>query len=122
MKLSELLCEQSHEDLAHDALITLITTNHALGMTEISAKKLLKSLEDRNFFMDSDWLWDHVQQIPIVDADASTKSLIKIKQPTDTDTDVDSDADSDKTDADAPDTNSKTVDRMAKRALAKRNK
>ena len=81
MRAQEFLCEDTHEDQAHDALVTLITTQHAMGIPEVKSPKLLKSLEDRNFFMDTDWLWAHAQQIPVVDVQSSSPDLIKLKLP-----------------------------------------
>ena len=114
MRAHEILCEQTHEDLARNALITVITTQHALGIPEIASDKLLKSLEDRNFFMDQDWLFNQVQSIPTVDAEGSKPELIVLKLP----------AQAPKTAAPAtqePDA-AGTVEKMAKKALAQRMK
>lgn len=114
MRAHEFLCEQTHEDQAHDALVTLITTQHAMGIPEVKPKQLLKSLEDRNYFMDADWLWDHAQQIPVVDVDASSVDLIKLKLPsTGTSEPLPS---PDQT----PQDKSDRVEQMAKQALAQR--
>lgn len=115
MRAHEFLCEQTHEDQAHDALVTLITTQHAMGIPDMDTEKLLKSLEDRNFFMDMDWIWDHAQQIPVVDVNASSPDHIKLKLPRSAKTDVA------KAEAPAATDASDRVEKMAKQALAKRN-
>lgn len=120
MRAHEFLCEQTHEDQAQDALVTLITTQHAMGIPEVKAAQLLKSLEDRNFFMDQDWLWDHVQQIPVVDVEASSPDQIKLKLPKTSKTVGDA---ADTQDAQIPAMEpTKKVAQMAKKALAQRNK
>ncbi len=115
MRAHEFLCEQTHEDQAHDALVTLITTQHAMGIPEVDTEKLLKSLEDRNFFMDMDWIWNHAQQIPVVDVNASSPDHIKLKLPRSTQQEPSQDAPPAVTDQ------SDRVEKMAKQALAKRN-
>lgn len=116
MRAHEFLCEQTHEDQAHDALVTLITTQHAMGIPEVKPEKLLKSLEDRNYFMDADWLWDHAQQIPVVDVEASSPELIKLKLPKTGKTEPEAAPELDATDQ------SDRVEKMAKQALAQRTK
>jgi len=116
MRAHEFLCEQTHEDQAHDALVTLITTQHAMGIPEVKPEKLLKSLEDRNYFMDADWLWDHAQQIPVVDVEASSADLIRLKLPKTGKSEPES---SNEMPAVAP---SLRVEKMAKQALAQRTK
>jgi len=81
MRAHEFLCEQSHEDLARDALITLITTQHAMGIPTIKTSQLLKSLEERNFFMDKNWLWGQVQDMSVVDVENSTPEEIVLDLP-----------------------------------------
>ncbi len=115
MRAHEFLCEQTHEDQARDALITLITTQHALGIPEIKTKKLMKSLEDRNFFMDQDWVWQHAQQIPVVDTESSKPEQIVLKLPN-------NEPEAQAAEPDAPEDQTKTVEKMAKQALAKRIK
>lgn len=115
MRAHEFLCEQTHEDQAHDALVTLITTQHAMGIPEVDVEKLMKSLEDRNYFMDMDWIWDHAQQIPVVDVEASSPDHIKLKLPRSAPTD-----DNKVPEPTTPDPSDR-VEKMAKQALAKRN-
>ena len=115
MRAHEFLCEQTHEDQAHYALVTLITTQHAMGIPEVDIEKLLKSLEDRNYFMDMDWIWDHAQQIPVVDVEASSPDHIKLKLPRSAKVDATKEAE-----PAAPDPSDR-VEKMAKQALAKRN-
>ena len=114
MRAYEFLLEQTHEDLARDALITLITTQHAMGISEVKTDKLLKSLEDRNFFMDQDWVWDQVQNIPTVDQEKSTPEQIVVKLPN-------HEPETPTAEPGEPDT-AKTVEKMAKKALAQRIK
>ncbi len=116
MRAHEFLCEQTHEDQAHDALVTLITTQHAMGIPEVKPEQLLKSLEDRNYFMDADWLWSHAQQIPVVDVDASSEDLIKLKLPKTGKQDTPDQP------PPAPADPSDRVEQMAKQALAQRKK
>jgi hypothetical protein len=116
MRAHEFLCEQTHEDQAHDALVTLITTQHAMGIPEVKPEKLLKSLEDRNYFMDADWLWDHAQQIPVVDVEASSPELIKLKLPKTGKTEPEAAPEPDATGQ------SDRVKQMADKALAQRTK
>jgi hypothetical protein len=116
MRAHEILREQSHEDQARDALITLLTTQHALGIPDIPMEKLLHSLEDRNYFMDADWVQAQVSNIPVVDAEASNNDQIKLKLPR---------APQDDTPVSAPTPDGPAapdrVAAMAKKALAKRN-
>jgi predicted Zn-dependent protease len=86
MRAHEFLTENAHEKAARDALITLLTTNHALGIKTIAVTQLTKSLEDRNFFVDADWIVDQIQDIPVVNASASNFKKI-VMQLTRTDTD-----------------------------------
>jgi hypothetical protein len=114
MRLHQLLSEQTHEDLARDALITLLATNHAMGIESVATSKLLKSLERRNFFVNAAWLKDQISNIDIVDADASDDDTIKIRVENGDDT-------SDQTmPTDDEQAQRDTVDRMAQRALNKR--
>jgi hypothetical protein len=115
MRAHEFLCEQSHEDLARDALITLITTQHAMGIPTIKTSQLLKSLEDRNFFMDQDWVWSQMHTIPVVDMQQSKPEQIVLKL---------SSSEPEATPPKQPTepNNAKTVEKMAKNALAQRIK
>jgi hypothetical protein len=119
MRAHEFLCEQTHEDQARDALITLLTTQHALGIPEIDTDKLLQSLEDRNFFMDADWISAQVSDIPVVDAESSTPDNVVLRLPRKPGQNSASDAG----DADVPvmPDSSDRVAQMARKALAKRN-
>ena len=114
MRAHEFLCEQSHENLARDALITLITTQHAMGIPEIKTHQLLKSLEDRNFFMDQDWVWGQVQNMPIVDVAQSKAEKIVLKLPN-------GEPESTPETPAEPDS-AQAVEKMAKKALAQRIK
>ena len=117
MRAHELLCEQSHEDLARDALITLLTTQHAMGIPEITTKQLSKSLEDRNFFVDTAWIWEQAQKLDIVDKEKSDQKHLTLKLPDQSDDDLED------LDAAVPDQESdaeKKVDQLAAQALDKR--
>ena len=114
MRAHEFLCEQSHEDLARDALITLITTQHAMGIPDIKTHQLLKSLEERNFFMDQDWLWSQVETIPVVDMEQSKPDQIVLHLPN-SEPDLTPEAPAEPDQAQA-------VEKMAKKALAQRIK
>lgn len=117
MRAHEFLTEQNHEQAARDALITIITTNHALGITKIKPVQLAKSLEDRNFFVDADWIKNQLQDIPVVDQDKTTDDQVVLttsefgaSQPEQSSLpDLDTDTQT-------------SVEKMAKRALAKRSK
>lgn len=117
MRAHELLCEESHEDLARDALITLLTTQHAMGMPEIQTKQLSQSLEDRNFFVDTAWIWDQAQKLDIVNKDKSDQSHIVLNLPDQSDDDL---SDLEDTPADTETDAEKKVDQMAGQALDKR--
>ena len=114
MRAHEFLFEQSHEDLARSALITLITTQHAMGIPEIKTQQLLKSLEDRNFFMDQDWVWGQVKSIPVVDTEKSEPTKIVLNLPN-------SGPEIAPEEPTKPD-QSQAVEKMAKKALAQRIK
>lgn len=114
MRLHQLLSEQTHEDLARDALITLLTTNHAMGIESVDTSKLLKSLENRSFFVNTDWLKGQISSIDIVDADASNDDMIKLR------VDNEDDGDDQTSPVDDEQTQKSTVDRMAQSALNKR--
>lgn len=116
MRAHEFITEQSHEQDARDALITILVTQHALGIPRISFDQLSRSLAERNFFVDPEWLKTQIQDIPVVDQDQSSDTTIVLKsaeiaasKPEDEVEDVDVDA-------------SSQVERMAQRALAKRSK
>ena len=114
MRAHEFLCEQTHEDLARDALITLITTQHAMGIPEVKTSQLLTSLEDRNFFMDQDWVWSQVSTIPVVDMEQSKPEQIVLHLPN-------SEPEATAEQPTEPDS-SQAVEKMAKNALAQRIK
>ena len=114
MRAHEFLTEQDHEADARDALITLLTTNHALGINTIGVDQISRSLEDNNFFVDAEWIVNNSKQAAVVDADASTSSEIVLK------TDGASEQpDTQDAQPDLPDQQS-TVASMAKSALNKR--
>jgi hypothetical protein len=114
MRAHEFLTERDHEADARDALITLLTTNHALGINTIGVDQISRSLEDNNFFVDTDWIVNNSKQAAVVDADASTSSEIVLK------TDGASEQpDTQDAQPDLPDQQS-TVASMAKSALNKR--
>lgn len=117
MRAHELLCEQSHEQLARDALITLLTTQHAMGMPEIQTAQLARSLEDRNFFVDTAWIWDQAQKMDIVDQDKSDQKHILLKLPDQSDDDL-SDLNDQPTDTETD--SEKKVNQLAAQALDKR--
>lgn len=118
MKIHEILCEQNHEDQARDALITLLTTQHALGIPETSMQQLLQSLEDRNFFMDADWIQQQISDIPVVDMDASDDDTVVLKLPRTSSASTSANSTQKSQDQD-PDIQNK-VKNMAQKALAKR--
>jgi len=62
------------------------------------------------------WLWDHAQQIPVVDVEASSADLIRLKLPKTGKSEPES---SNEMPAVAP---SLRVEKMAKQALAQRTK
>lgn len=114
MRAHEFLTEQDHEADARDALITLLTTNHALGINSVGVDQLSRSLEDNNFFVDTDWIVSNSKQAAVVDADATTDQEIVLK------TDGASEQpDTEDQQTDLPDQQT-TVASMAKRALNKR--
>jgi hypothetical protein len=82
MRAHEFITEQNHEQDAKSELITLITTNHAMDISPISIQQLVKSLADRNFFVDEDWVFRNAKQIPVVDADATSEEQVVLKNVT----------------------------------------
>jgi hypothetical protein len=117
MRAHEFITEKDHEQDAKSALITIITTNHAMGISPISIKQLVKSLANKNFFVSEDWVLTAAKNIPIVDTDATDEKNVVLK-------DVKSGRASDKS-SDTPietdqDDSEKQVARMADRALDKR--
>jgi len=118
MRAYEFLTEQNHEQSARDALITILVTNHALGIERIATEQLARSLEERNFFVDGEWINKAVQEIPVVDTEKTTPSHVVLRSteiPSDSEGEEASELDIDKFTQDS-------VDKMAKRALAKRSK
>ena len=118
MRAYEFLTEQNHEQAARDALITILVTNHALGIEKIATEQLARSLEERNFFVDPEWINKTVQEIPVVDTDKTTPSHVALRSteiPSDTEGEEPSEPDTDTFTQDS-------VEKMAKRALAKRSK
>lgn len=118
MRAYEFLTEQNHEQSARDALITILVTNHALGIERIATEQLARSLEERNFFVDGEWINNAVQEIPVVDTEKTTPSHVVLRSteiPSDSEDEEASELDIDKFTQDS-------VDKMAKRALAKRSK
>jgi hypothetical protein len=111
MRAHEFLTENAHEKAARDALITLLTTNHALGIKSLSMDQLIKSLENRNFFVDPDWVSDQVKDIPVVNPEASNFKTVVLQlsraQASDSEPQPEPKIDSDQD----------QVERMAKRAM-----
>jgi hypothetical protein len=79
MRLKDILSEQTHELQARDALITILTTDHALGIGQVTVDQIIKSLEKLNFFMDKNWIRDQARQIDVVDSDQSTADTIVLQ-------------------------------------------
>lgn len=117
MRAHEFITEQNHEQDAKSALITIITSNHAMDISSISIPQLVKSLADKNFFVDEDWVFRNAKEIPVVDVDATTQEQVVLKNVTSGRADDG---------AESSDTKQKTTDdkdlvgKMAKSALDKR--
>jgi hypothetical protein len=80
----------------------------------VGVDQLSRSLEDNNFFVDTDWIVSNSKQAAVVDADATTDQEIVLK------TDGASEQpDTEDQQTDLPDQQT-TVASMAKRALNKR--
>lgn len=79
MRAHEFITEQDHEQDAKSALITVITSNHAMGISPISIKQLVKSLADRNFFVSEEWVLEAAKEIPVVDEDATDEEQVVLK-------------------------------------------
>jgi hypothetical protein len=78
MRAFEILQEQSVEQDAQDALITLLTSMHAMGIAKVKVSQVIKSLEDQNFFMDISWVRENMQDMDIVDAESSDEENIML--------------------------------------------
>lgn len=79
MRAYELLQEQTVESDAKDALITLLTSMHAMDIDEIKIDQIIKSLENQNYFVAYPWISNNVKDMGIVDADASDENKIVFK-------------------------------------------
>jgi hypothetical protein len=115
MRAYELLQEQTVEADALDALITLLTSMHAMDIEEIKIEQIIKSLEDQNFFVDYPWIINNVQDMGIVDTDASDEDKIVLKDVSGK-TDQPTQEPQDQQEFDSE----QQVDKMAKQALNKR--
>lgn len=82
MRAHEFITEQDHEQDAKSALITIITSNHAMGISPISIPQLVKSLADRNFFVSEEWVLTAAKEIPVVDVDATNEKQVVLKNVT----------------------------------------
>ena len=117
MRAHEFLTEQNHEQEARDALITILATNHALGIFQITPAQLAKSLEERNYFVDSAWINSQLQNIPIVDQEKTTADTVFL-----TTSEFGQTAPEAEPLKDLETETERSVEQMAKRALAKRSK
>ena len=79
MRAFEILQEQTVEQDAQDALITLLTSMHAIGIDQVNINQIIKSLEDQNFFVDIPWIINNVEDMEIVDSDTSDEETIILK-------------------------------------------
>lgn len=115
MRAYEFLKEQDHEQSARDALINILVTNHALGIPRVTVQQLADSLEERNFFMPLEWISQEARAVPVVDQEKSTESHIALQSQ-----DLPSEEPEEPEAELEPDTE-RSVEQMAKRALAKRS-
>lgn len=79
MRAFEILREQTVEQDAHNALITLLTSMHAMGLNKVKISQVIKSLEDQNFFVDIPWVKTSIQDMDIVDMDSTDEETIMLK-------------------------------------------
>lgn len=113
MRAFEILREQSVEKDAQEALITLLTSMHALEINQVLITQIIKSLADQKFFVDVAWVQDNIKNIDIVDTSQSTPEKIILKS-------LSGIPQEPEPNYDEPTTSDETVDRMAKQALNKR--
>jgi hypothetical protein len=114
MRAFEILQEQTVEQDAQDALITLLTSMHAMGIDKVKVSQVIKSLEDQNFFVDIPWIRENIQDMDIVDAESSDEENIMLKDVSGKSAEPQAGKPEQEQDSE------QQVDRMAKQALNKR--